>query len=131
MRDGWQWMDEADVSAENDLQLTNAVRGLDPAVEDPNYWLRFQGWVVTSARAELTRRRLMVELTMGDVMSSWARALVPSALLAAAVAGLLAVGPPAPSSAPLSVEELLVSGLDGEDPIPDRTASVTFVSELF
>ena len=133
MKDGWQWLDEADVLAEDELRMTAALRGLDPATDDPNYWLRFQGWVVSAAGAELARRRLLVQLTMGDVMSSWARALVPGALLAAAVAGLLAVGPPtAPAVSVVSVEEMLLAGLDEGDPIPAQSvSSVSFVSEAF
>ena len=39
-------------------QLAEWLRVLDPATEDPNYWLRFRSWVVESAGPELARRRV-------------------------------------------------------------------------
>ena len=71
-----------------DRELAQALRSLDPATQDPNYWFRFRGWVMTRAAPELARRRVMARLTMGDVMSSWARAVVPTAVLAAARAAM-------------------------------------------
>ena len=101
-----------------DPEIAEWLRALDPATEDPSYWLRFRSWVVESAAPELARRRLLADVTVGDVLQSWSRTLVPTALLAAAVAGLaLLRGPVAPEVNPLVVEELLVSEL-GDDPIP-------------
>ena len=117
-----------------DMQLAEALSVLDPATDDPNYWLRFQSWVVHSAGPELARRRLMAQLTVGDVMNSWARTLLPTAVLAAALAGLLLFRG-APTPAPIGVEELLTSEVEGET-IPALTgpapsAAVVFASEAF
>lgn len=120
-----------------DDDLTRALQTLDPASQDPNYWFRFRGWVMSSAARELAQRRLMAQLTIGDVMSSWARALVPSAVLAAAVAGLLLLrADTAHVPQSMGVEELLVTELPGETvPVllaPDGSAGlVAFASEIF
>ncbi len=119
-----------------DKKLADALRLVDPASQDPNYWFRFRSWVVSNAAAELLRRRLMHELTVADVMSSWARAVVPTAALAAALAGLLLIrGPGLPTPQSVGVEELLVSEVEGE-PIPTALApatsgAVAFASETF
>ena len=97
-----------------DMELANAFRSLDPATYDPNYWFRFRGWVMTGAARELARRRLMAQLTVGEVMSSWARALVPTAVLAAAVAGMLLVRSGEATAPPMALEEFLVSEIPGE-----------------
>ncbi|HIF22661.1 MAG TPA: hypothetical protein EYQ27_12345 [Gemmatimonadetes bacterium] len=119
-----------------DKELAHALRLVDPVSQDPNYWFRFRSWVVSNAAAELARRRLMHELTVADVMSSWARAVVPTAALAAALAGLLLIrGPGLPTPQSVGVEELLVSEVEGE-PIPTALApatsgAVAFASETF
>lgn len=99
-----------------DVELASHLRFVDPASSDPNYWLRFQSWVLTSAAPELARRRLMADLTMGDVILGWSRTLVPAAMLAAAVAGLLVVRSVTHAPAPVAVgvEELLVVGIEDE-----------------
>jgi hypothetical protein len=85
-----------------DMALAEALEALDPESLDPNYWLRFKGWVLAEAGPELARRRLMAELTVVDVLSSWSRAIFPTALVAAVVAGLVLVrtGPLGFSSTP-------------------------------
>ena len=105
-----------------DMELAEALSVLDPASQDPNYWMRFRAWVMSNAARELARRRLMAQLTVGDVMESWARALVPAAVLAAALAGLLLLrGESLSAPQPIGVEELLVSEVGGET-IPDILA---------
>jgi hypothetical protein len=130
--------DEADYAGELDLddELAQALALLDPALQDPNYWFRFRSWVLTSATAELARRRLMHQLTVGDVMSSWARGVVSTAALAAALAGLLLVrGPGAPAPQPVGVEGLIVSEVEGETMPslipPETNGAVAFASEIF
>ena len=121
-----------------DMELASALQFVDPATDDANYWLRFRAWVVKSAAGELARRRLMAELTMGDVVTSWARAVVPTALAAAVVAGLVLVRGTGVTvtPVPVGVEELLVVGLE-EEAIPsvlaadEATASVAFAAERF
>jgi hypothetical protein len=120
-----------------EMHLGETLRYLDPAMSDPNYWFRFRGWVMTAAARELSRRRLMAQITVGDVMSSWARTVVPTALLAAALAGMMLVRTaPTPAARQMDLEELLLSEIPGETvPVllaPDATAGVVaFVSEIF
>ena len=119
-----------------DIELATALAVLDPAQPDPNYWMRFREWVVTSSAGEFARRRLMAELTMGDVMSSWARTLVPTAVAAAAIAGFMLRAPANDRQQVVSVEELLTSDVEGET-IPvtlgedDTESAVAFASEIF
>ena len=120
-----------------DMELAQALRSLDPATQDPNYWFRFRGGVMTRAAPELARRRVMGRLTMGDVMSSWARAVVPTAALAAALAGMLLMRAETSSNPqPMGLEELLVSEIPGETvPVllaPEGTEGVVaFAPEIF
>ncbi len=119
-----------------DDELSQALGLLDPAQQDPNYWFRFRTWVLSNASAELARRRLMHELTVADVMSSWARAVVSTAALAAALAGLLLVrGADASALQPVGVEELLVSEVEGETIptllAPATNGTVAFAAEIF
>jgi hypothetical protein len=95
-----------------DRELAEALCHLDPASQDPNYWIKFRKWVLNGATRELARRRMIAQMTVGDVVHSWARALVPTALLAAVLAGVVLwrIG----SMPPITVEELLVSEIQGE-----------------
>lgn len=114
-----------------DAALSAALSSLDPAKRDANYWFRFRWWVVSAAAAELARRRREVALTVGDVLESWARALVPTAALVAALAGLLLMrGQPPVDWPPISVEELMLSEVEG-NAIPIDVASLTFAAEIF
>ena len=120
-----------------DMQIASWLEAVDPASADPNYWLRFQSWVLKNAAPELARRRLMAQLTMGDVMSSWARTVIPTAVLAAALAGMLLFrGHPVPAPVPVGVEELLVAEVEGAT-IPATLATaeagsaIAFASEGF
>ncbi len=117
-----------------DRELAEALYELDPSSHDPKYWIRFRSWVMNGAALELARRRMVTQMTVGDVVQSWARALVPTALLAAALAGILlwSFGP----VPPITVEELLVSEIQGETiPMlasPARTSqAVIFATERF
>lgn len=120
-----------------DMELASWLESVDPASTDPNYWLRFQSWVLRKAAPELARRRIMAELTMGDVMTSWARAVIPTAVLAAALAGILLFrSPAAPAPMPVGVEELLIAEVEGATiPVTLSTeeagSPVAFASEGF
>jgi hypothetical protein len=130
-----EWNDVVETDAlGRDRELAEALLLIDPASQDPKYWLRFRTWVMNGATLELARRRMVAQLTVGDVVHSWARALVPTALLAAVLAGVMLwrVG----SVPPMTVEELLVSEIQGETiPMmasPARTfEAVSFASESF
>lgn len=117
-----------------DMELAEALASLDPASRDPNYWLRFRFWIMGAAARELARRRLVAQLTIGDVLQSWARTLVPTAVITAVVAGLMLIhgGVLAPVR-PIGVEEILMTGIEREmAPAPDPSSDVvTFASESF
>ena len=120
-----------------DMLLSEALEVLDPAHGDPNYWFRFRGWVMGRAARELARRRLIADLTVGDVLTSWARAVVPTAVLAAIMAGMMLMRAGAvPTQRPIGVEELLVSEIPNETVpvflLQDEAAGiVAFASEIF
>jgi len=122
---------DATVDSGRDPELAAALAVLDPASGDPNYWFRFGSWVLSGAARELSRRRLGARLTVGDVLESWARALVPTAALVAALAAMLLLrGDPVGEALPIGVEELLVSEIEGST-IPARLSNVTFAAEGF
>ena len=120
-----------------DMEVASWLSGADPASVEANYWLRFQSRVLKAAAPELARRRLMAELTLGDVMTSWARAVVPTAVLAAALAGFLLLrSPAAPGPTPVGVEELLLAEVEGSTipatlELSESASAVTFASEGF
>lgn len=127
---------------EQDMILAEALSALDPETYDSNYWFRFRGWVVSSAAGALARRRIPAELTIGDVLTSWARMVVPTAAVAAVAAAVL-VRPDVPlrqdvvaEPLPIAVEEQLVSELPNDVvPMllaPDAAAGlVAFASDIF
>jgi hypothetical protein len=122
---------DANEDLPGDPELAAALALLDPASRDANYWLRFRFWVMSGAARELSRRRLVARLTVGDVLESWARTLIPTAALVAAMAGLLLLrDEPVGDLPPIGVEELLVSEIEGST-IPARIANITFAAEIF
>ena len=120
--------------------LTEALAALDPASTDPDYWLRFRTWVVTEAAAELARRRMMVEVTIEDMLASWSRAVLPVAM-AAAVAAIALIRSPSVDEPPVAVaavgvEELLVIEVPEQTkPVllsPDTASGiVAFASDIY
>lgn len=137
MRNGFRSDSSPTDEAGRDLLLAEALEALDPAYADPNYWFRFRSWVMTGAARELARRRVMADLTVGDVLTSWARAVVPTAVLAAVMAGIMLMRAGAgPTPHPIGVEELLVSEIPTEtEPVfvslPGPAGVVVFASEIF
>ena len=130
----WRTSGVRDADEPRDPGIASALRALDPGATDPGFWMRFQARVMQGAGPELARRRLMADLTVGDVLAGWARALVPTAVLAAAVAALVLLRD-APA-APATVEDLLTAGMESQT-IPEALAeseaqaSVTFAAERF
>lgn len=133
MSDRFERFDDSD-----DVELAQALAALDPGSLEPAYWSRFEDWVMASAGPALARRRATARVTVPDVLFSWARALVPTALAAATIAGLalLRAQPTHVAPQPLGIEELLVSEIDGpaipwflapDSPINSRS----FLSEIF
>ncbi|NIP59921.1 MAG: hypothetical protein GWM92_16540 [Gemmatimonadetes bacterium] len=98
---------------------------LDPETWEPGYWVRFRRKVMDRAALELARRGRRRPVTVSQVVGSWARALVPAAVVAAAASIFLLPAPPATgaSEARLAgIEELLTGELE-ELPIPVVLAS--------
>ena len=94
-----------------DIELEEQLRVLDPSQDDPSYWFRFRGWVMKEAEGELVRRRMSVDLTVEDLLESWARTVIPVAM-AAGIAAITLIRS-SPDDAPelfmaVGVEELLV-----------------------
>ena len=139
MRKLWREPAESGEGTERDLALAAALGSLDPAASEPGYWMRFQSRVMSAAAPELARRRIMADLTVGDVLAGWARALVPAAALAAAAAAVVlmrAQERPGDLLATVTVEEMLVAGM-GRETIPETLgqiengAWVSFASDTF
>lgn len=110
----------ADAAASgHDPILRTAFQELDPARADPGYWLRLHQQMVVAARPELARRRAAAMMpTMSEVLFGWSRTLIPTAVLAAAVAAMLVVrSHDVPGPDPMGIEELLTAGLNAT-PIP-------------
>lgn len=113
-----------------DRVVAEALESLDPASRDANYWFRFHGRVMAGAAQELARRRMMARLTVVDVMASWSRTVVPTTMLAAAVAALILFRASSGSLESLPVADDLVAELPGE-PVPvlqESSPAVIFAS---
>lgn len=120
-----------------DAELRGVFTRLDPAARRPRYWEGLHRNVMDAARFELARRRRLTDLTISQTVTSWARTVVPSALVAAAAAAVILLVVPAPAPVvDVGIEELLTAGLDGE-PIPrelndEAESGVVFVAaEIF
>jgi hypothetical protein len=97
----------------NEMEERIPLESLDPGSRDAGFWLRFHGRVMDSAQAELARRRMVGELGVVDVVFAWRKALVPMALLAAAMAGILMMGSePEESIRVVALEEVLTEDLN-------------------
>ena len=89
------------------------LEALDPGSRDPGFWLRFHGRVMASSQAELARRRMLGNPGVVDVVFAWRKALVPMALLAAAMAGILLMESEAePPVQLVALEEVLTEDLN-------------------
>ncbi len=85
---------------------------LDPQLRSPGYWARLRGNVMQRAANELYRRRLLRSVGVADLLQSWARMLVPAAVVAAAIGGVLLLRNP--SNMAIDVEEALRMGLEDQ-----------------
>ena len=92
---------------------------LDPGYRDPGYWQRFQNRVMEAVRPHLAYRR-RAQVTMGGVMLSWSRLILPVTVAAAVVVAVfLSQQAPAPEVENIAgVEEVLGFPADGEEPLP-------------
>ena len=131
--------DERTMFDDRDAGVESLLRELDPAVGRRGYWATFHKSVLDAARFELARRRRAMQETVAGTVTSWARAVVPSAVLTAAAAAVILLVVPAPGPAgdvELGVEDLLFTGLDdGAIPselVDDAGVEVSFVAaEIF
>jgi hypothetical protein len=80
----------------------------------------------------------MADVTVGDVLSNWARAVVPTAVLAGLLAGLMLLrAAPATVSDRATVEDLLLVGVEDEafsatlSKDADAASAVAFAGEGF
>lgn len=125
-------------SSDRDAAIETLLATLEPEATRPRYWQSLQRAIVDAARMELARRRRLADLTVSGTVTSWARTVVPSAVLTAAAAAVILLVVPPPSNAPVAdvgVEELLSAGLEG-DAIPvdldDSGGGFTFAAaEIF
>ena len=103
----------------NELDERLNLEPLDPASQDPGFWLRFHGTVMAQAREELAHRRMLGESSFAEVVFQWRKTLVPMTLLAATLAGIFVLGHEEPRQlfSPIALEEALMEDLVG-DPIP-------------
>ena len=121
-----------------DPQVEGLLDELDPGRNDETYWPRFHRSAMNRALEELARRRVVADLTVADLVSSWGRTLVPTAAVAAAVAGFFLLRAPQaqPEEIMVAVEDVLVDDgaaipdLLDDDRRPDALG-VAFVSETF
>ena len=91
---------------------------LDPGHSDPGHWARFQARVMALAGPALARRRVARQPTVGEVLASWWRLLVPASVVAgAAMVSLLMPAETAPGT-DIAIDEALLAGFDDE-PLPD------------
>ena len=93
------------------------LAALDPDRADPGYWYRFHRWVVAAAAPELARRRRAAGATVGDVILSWRRTLVPAALVTVLLAAtMLLRGRPGPAPVTyVDMTEVLAEGVEMPD----------------
>ncbi len=114
-------------------RMRRALEALDPSTVEPSYWFLFHRGVMTSLAGELERRSRLAALTVSDVLVSWSRTLVPAAMLAAAVAAFLLLGPFGGSPLPVGVDELLADGIGVPAPITTEGGDgvVSFAAESF
>ena len=116
-----------------DMELAERLGVLDPASGDPHYWLRFRASVMGDAARALAHRRLLAELTVSDVLTSWGRAVVPAAL-AAAVAGLMLLRAGSVDVTPVAVqlEPFPVAELETLELLsPDQAVGFAALPEAF
>ena len=125
---------------DRDLQVTEALRSFDPGASESGYWFRFHQTVMSAARGELARRRMTAGVSVSELVVSWSRTVVPSAVLAAAVAAfvLLRTGAPLPTDqadGPLALEDVLLAEVGAAWAVPDLApepvVAIIFSSENY
>ena len=92
---------------------------LDPAADDPGYWLRFQRTIVHRAGPTMADRRRRSHVTLGSVLFTWGRMILPVAAVGAGVAAVLLArtAPSDPRVEVAGVEDVL-EWPTGTEPLP-------------
>ncbi|MEJ2539438.1 MAG: hypothetical protein P8188_05630 [Gemmatimonadota bacterium] len=121
-----------------DEQVSAWLGEIDPGRDSATYWMRFHHETVKAASFELARRRRDAQRTVTGVVSSWSRAVVSAALVAAAAAGVLMVQPAAEfGDSPALVEDVLLLGMtesaQDEFVVEEEAGEngVRFISDVF
>ena len=96
---------------------------LDPGHGDPSYWRGFQDRVMSRVRPNLARRRGTPgvrgeEITLGSVMLSWSRLILPTTAVAVAVVFLLFEPSVSRFRGGFRSRRSSCSSLEGEEPFP-------------
>ena len=107
-----------------DTRLTE-IEAIDPGAGDGLYWARFHRAVMQRASAELARRRDVVAVTISDALSGWARAVLPVAAVAAALAGVTLMEAPEPTVPDRLVDVLEVPAAPEDDLEGELTPSIS------
>jgi len=91
---------------------------LDPGLEDPGYWTRTHARIMQAVQPRL--EFMARQETMGDVLLSWGRLVVPVAAVAAAIAALVVFQPVIVDdlTAVAGLEEWLQQPPGDEEPLP-------------
>lgn len=98
----------------DDGTRVEALKALDPARANPEYWDRFRARVLEKAVLELAARRSRARTSVETVLTGWSRSLIPlaaaAALVAAFLAGAMAWDDPSPATPPaMALEDVLES----------------------
>jgi hypothetical protein len=104
----------------SDIEPKLPLELLDPGCDDPQYWERSHARIMRAAQPHLAQRAAARSETMGEILLSWSRLVVPVTMAAAAVAGLILLQPLEDES-PASVAglvEVLHQPDSGEPPLP-------------
>jgi hypothetical protein len=103
-----------------DIEPKVPIEDLDPERHSAGYWTRFHATAMDSARPHLLRRR-GAPVTVGDILLSWSRLVLPFTATAAAVAALLLVRAPEfdDLSEVAGLEELLHQNSNADVSLPD------------
>ncbi len=113
------------INQTNDIERVSELETLDPGYSDSLYWARFQRTVLERAADELRRRRDAVQITVADALSGWGRMIVPAAVMAAALAGVMLMDSARPASDAVVVQEIL-----DESPSLPETLEAEFLTSV-
>jgi hypothetical protein len=92
---------------------------LDPALDDPGYWLRFQRTIAHRTGPTLAERRRRSDVTLEGVLFTWGRMILPVAAVAVGVGVVLLVrSAPSGSLVEVAGVEDVLERPTGTEPLP-------------